>query len=103
MKPRSKPVQSTPPSGSKRSSAPYDEEAKARPDKRQSEEEIGEAMETQQAAVRRGVETEQRSSSPSRERIAERAHTIWEREGRPEGREDEFWFRAESELKDERS
>ena len=31
-------------------------------------------------------------------RIRERAYAIWEREGRPEGREHEHWLRAEAEI-----
>ena len=31
-------------------------------------------------------------------RIRERAYEIWEREGRPEGREAEHWERAEAEI-----
>ena len=34
--------------------------------------------------------------------IAARAHTIWEQCGRPEGCEQEHWFRAERELQKER-
>ena len=33
------------------------------------------------------------------ERIRQRAHEIWESEGRPEGRDAEHWTRAEEELK----
>ncbi|MFC3630691.1 DUF2934 domain-containing protein [Paracoccus angustae] len=33
------------------------------------------------------------------ERIRQRAHEIWESEGRPEGRDAEHWNRAEEELK----
>jgi len=33
------------------------------------------------------------------EAIAQRAHEIWENEGRPEGRAMEHWLRAVSELK----
>ncbi|SNR44296.1 DUF2934 domain-containing protein [Paracoccus sediminis] len=33
------------------------------------------------------------------ERIKQRAHEIWESEGRPEGREAEHWSRAEEELR----
>jgi hypothetical protein len=33
-----------------------------------------------------------------RERIAARAHLIWEREGRPDGRAAEHWAQAEREL-----
>jgi len=28
------------------------------------------------------------------ERIRQRAHEIWEREGRPEGREEQHWYQA---------
>ena len=31
-------------------------------------------------------------------RIRERAHQLWEEEGRPEGRADEHWARARAEL-----
>jgi len=30
--------------------------------------------------------------------IRERAHKLWEKEGKPEGRSDEFWHQAISEL-----
>lgn len=33
------------------------------------------------------------------ERIRQRAHEIWESEGRPEGREADHWSRAEQELR----
>jgi hypothetical protein len=32
------------------------------------------------------------------EKIKQRAHELWEAEGRPEGRELEFWLQAEGEL-----
>ena len=36
---------------------------------------------------------------PDREaKIRERAYEIWERQGRPEGREQEFWDQAEREI-----
>lgn len=35
------------------------------------------------------------------ERIRKRAHTIWEEEGRPEGREYSHWLRARAEIYDE--
>jgi hypothetical protein len=38
-------------------------------------------------------------TGPSQEAIAQRAHEIWESEGRPEGRAMEHWLRAVSELK----
>jgi hypothetical protein len=34
-------------------------------------------------------------------RVRERAYALWEREGRPEGRAEEHWFRAEAELRAE--
>ena len=36
---------------------------------------------------------------PSMEQIAERAQQLWEEEGRPEGKADEHWARAEAELR----
>jgi Protein of unknown function (DUF2934) len=35
------------------------------------------------------------------ERIRQRAHEIWEREGRPEGRHEEHWARARRQLEEE--
>jgi hypothetical protein len=35
------------------------------------------------------------------EEIKKRAYEIWERHGRPEGKEDEFWQQAEQELRNE--
>ena len=32
------------------------------------------------------------------EQIRQRAHQLWEAAGRPEGREQEFWFEAEREI-----
>lgn len=37
-------------------------------------------------------------ASPSRETIAHRAYELWEEAGRPDGRDQEFWLRAETEL-----
>ena len=39
------------------------------------------------------------AQSVSQDAIAQRAYEIWERDGRPEGRAAEHWFRAASELK----
>jgi Protein of unknown function (DUF2934) len=36
--------------------------------------------------------------SPVNQTIAERAYCLWEQAGRPAGRDEEFWLRAESEL-----
>lgn len=38
-------------------------------------------------------------SAVDEDRIRERAHEIWQEEGRPEGRADEHWRRAEGELR----
>jgi hypothetical protein len=32
---------------------------------------------------------------------SERAYRLWENDGRPHGRDQDYWFRAESELKNE--
>jgi hypothetical protein len=34
----------------------------------------------------------------SEEQIRAYAHKLWEREGRPEGKAEQFWHQAESEL-----
>jgi len=36
----------------------------------------------------------------SKDAIRTRAHELWERNGRPGGRDEEFWLQAEAELKD---
>ncbi|SNB71556.1 Protein of unknown function [Arboricoccus pini] len=38
-----------------------------------------------------------------RKRVGERAHAIWEREGRPYGRAGDHWLQAERELLEEES
>ena len=38
---------------------------------------------------------------PSSEEISRRAFQLWEERGRPEGSQDEDWFRAENELRHE--
>ena len=37
---------------------------------------------------------------PTDDKLRERAHQLWEQAGRPEGRQDEFWYRAERELRE---
>lgn len=37
---------------------------------------------------------------PTDDQIRSRAHQLWEKAGRPDGREQEFWHRAEQELKE---
>jgi hypothetical protein len=40
-------------------------------------------------------------ATPSKKEIAARAYKLWEQNGQPEGREDEFWHLAEQELLNE--
>jgi len=47
------------------------------------------------------VELERPMTQPTEKEIKARAYEIWERNGRPEGREDEFWQQAEQELRNE--
>jgi len=42
------------------------------------------------------------SSAPTHEAIASRARRLWEEAGRPDGRDEEFWLRAEQQLVSER-
>lgn len=37
-----------------------------------------------------------------RETIRQRAHELWERAGKPEGKDDQFWLDAERQLEEER-
>jgi len=39
-----------------------------------------------------------RHASIPESRIRARAHELWEQHGRPQGRDEEFWLRAEREL-----
>ena len=44
------------------------------------------------------------SQSPLDERtVSERAYQLWEQAGRPGGRDSEFWYQAENQLKAERN
>ena len=38
-------------------------------------------------------------SAPTIHQIRTRAHQLWETAGRPQGREDAFWYEAERELR----
>jgi hypothetical protein len=38
-------------------------------------------------------------TDPTDEEIRTRAHQLWERAGKPQGREEEFWHAAEQELR----
>jgi hypothetical protein len=39
---------------------------------------------------------------PTKQAISARAHELWEQEGRPSGRDLEFWLQAESEISERR-
>jgi Protein of unknown function (DUF2934) len=39
-------------------------------------------------------------AKPTEDQIRQRAHEIWERNHRPDGRDDEFWYQAERELQE---
>ncbi len=41
--------------------------------------------------------------NPTREQIIHRAYELWEKNGKPEGRDQEFYHQAEKELKEGRS
>jgi len=53
------------------------------------------------APVRDHTSTEYNVPEPSEKDVMNRAYEIWERHGRPEGREDEFWALAQQELRNE--
>jgi hypothetical protein len=40
---------------------------------------------------------------PDEERIRRRAHELWEKEGRPEGRHEQHWDQARREIEQEES
>ena len=40
-------------------------------------------------------------AEPSEREIMERAYLLWERAGRPDNREDEFWQAAQQQLRNE--
>jgi hypothetical protein len=46
----------------------------------------------------RMAEEDPQITRPNDEKIKMRAYEIWEREGRPDGREDEHWHRAEKDV-----
>jgi hypothetical protein len=41
-------------------------------------------------------------AEPTREEVAAAAHSIWEQEGRPEGRAVEHWLKAEIQVRSRR-
>jgi hypothetical protein len=47
-----------------------------------------------------GTTWSRRKSSNTEERIRARAHEVWEQNGRPTGRDLEFWLLAEREIKE---
>lgn len=40
-------------------------------------------------------------AKPTENRVRRRAREIWEENGRPSGRDEEFWFQAEREFREE--
>jgi hypothetical protein len=40
------------------------------------------------------------AESPDEEEVRRRAYALWDEDGRPPGRDDEYWHRAEQELKE---
>jgi hypothetical protein len=40
-------------------------------------------------------------ANPTEKEIKKRAYELWELNGKPEGREEEFWQQAEQELRNE--
>ena len=41
----------------------------------------------------------EQANSPSNEEIAELAHQLWNQAGQPEGQSEEFWLKAEAQLR----
>ena len=95
MKPRSKSISTTETPGTKRPRATFEEKPAARTTKKTS------STETLKESVR-VTTTPAGSPKISPDAIERRAHEIWLREGQPEGRHLEHWFRAEEELRKER-
>jgi Protein of unknown function (DUF2934) len=59
--------------------------------------------ETAQRILELTVELKERAlalAKPDQERIRTRAREIWEENGRPSGRDQEFWFQAEREFRE---
>ncbi len=94
MRPRS--VQRSNQSGSRKSSVSYGEGSLAAPDK-------GAVESNQENLQRTTAKRFMREKQIHSSKIAERAYLAWERAGRPEGRDREFWLRAEAELKSEQA
>jgi hypothetical protein len=64
---------------------------------------IGGVWPSPYAARRRGTrfKSENRMTKPTDKEISARAYELWEKNGRPEGKEKEFWHLAEQELLNE--
>lgn len=93
MRPRS--VQTTTSPGRKKSRSSYGENSPVQPAKEKSKVPVRQAAEESQRSAQ-GVSARKTNIA---EKIAQLAYSIWEREGRPDGRQEEFWLRAEAELK----
>ena len=46
------------------------------------------------------LESLRKMEDPTREQISHRAYELWEKNGKPEGRDQEFYHQAEKELKE---
>lgn len=60
---------------------------------------------TKRPAIGSKAKPAKRAAAPRQEitteAIAALAYTLWEKDGRPNGRDTEYWFQAESQLKQE--
>jgi hypothetical protein len=45
-----------------------------------------------------GAETRKMTDTVDEQEVRQRAYRLWEQHGRPSGRDNEFWFRAEREV-----
>ena len=54
------------------------------------------------AGRRVDTESEKRRAARRSKEESERAHELWEQHGRPVGRDEEFWLRAELEIRKSR-
>jgi hypothetical protein len=50
------------------------------------------------APLTAGARTEQREQQLQHSAIASRAYTLWEKDGRPDGQDQSYWFKAEQQL-----
>lgn len=100
MKPRAKTP--APSSTTVKSTTRFEAEAENTPMKKKGEASVREAAKTEQRITTTKPASKAAPATtpqPTHEEISRRAHEIWEREGRPEGRQVEHWLTAEAELR----